>query len=112
MKFEQTVRIEGWREKERLPGELSEGENVRRAEAGADPIEDRSSVVVLERPFEAVGVQCVGAFVPQFAQQRAQCGSAHFRSESLSSLRSRWVFFFFRISNWRLIEIDRERGER
>ena len=46
--------------------EFGEGEDVGEAETGADPVEDGASVVVLERPFEAVWVQSLCRSVPQF----------------------------------------------
>ena len=52
--------MENWKkgkEREReILGEFGEGEDVGEAETGADPVEDGASVVVLERPFEAVWV--------------------------------------------------------
>lgn len=42
---------------ETLLGNFREGEDVGGAKARAEPIENGSDIVVLERPFEAVRVQ-------------------------------------------------------
>ena len=63
--------------KRKLLGELGMGEDIGGAQARTDPIENGASIVVLKWPFETVRVQCLCAFIPQFAQQTAQPRATH-----------------------------------
>lgn len=65
------------KEKRKLLGKLGMGEDIGGAQARTDPIENGASIVVLKWPFEAVRVQCLCAFIPQFAQQTAQPRATH-----------------------------------
>lgn len=74
--------LNGRKEGKEIPGELGGGEDIGRPEAGADPIEERADLLVLEGPLEAVRVQRIVAVEPQLPKDGAQPGTAHRLSAS------------------------------
>lgn len=72
-----TARLDKWMEIIRLLGQVGRGEDVRGAEAGADPGKQRSRLLILERPLQRIRVQRVLPVEPQLRQRRAQRGPAH-----------------------------------